>query len=63
VYKIESIVKQQGQEMKSEVKLLDYQTLDYGIKMAFKQDQGQMMMVNKKITINPTIDDSLFNGN
>jgi hypothetical protein len=63
VYKIESIVKQQGQEMKSEVKLLDYQTLDYGIKMAFKQDQGQMMMVNKKITINPAIDDSLFNGN
>jgi len=63
VYKIESIVKQQGQEMKSEVKLLDYQTLDYGIKMAFKQDQGQMMMVNKKIIINPTIDDSLFNGN
>jgi len=63
VYKIESIVKQQGQEMKSETKLLDYQTIDYGIKLPFKQDQGQMMMVNKKITINPAIDATIFNGN
>ncbi|TAH07983.1 MAG: hypothetical protein EAZ12_08130 [Sphingobacteriia bacterium] len=63
VYKVESIVKQQGQEVKSAVKYLDYQTIDFGIKMAFKQDQGQMMMVNKKITINPTIDASIFNGN
>ncbi len=63
VYKVESIVKQQGQEMKSAVKYLDYQTIDFGIKMAFKQDQGQMMMVNKKITVNPTIDPSIFNGN
>ena len=63
VYKIESIVKQQGQEMKSEQKLLDYQTIEYGIKFAFKQDQGQMMMVTKKITINPTIDAAIFNGN
>ena len=55
IYKIESIVKQQGQEMKSEQKLLDYQTTDYGIKMPFKQDQGQMMMVTKKITINPKL--------
>ena len=63
IYKIESIVKQQGQEMKSEQKLLDYQTTDYGIKMPFKQDQGQMMMVTKKITINPTIDATIFIGN
>ena len=63
IYKIESIVKQQGQEMKSEQKLLDYQTTDYGIKMPFKQDQGQMMMVTKKITINPSIDAAIFNGN
>jgi hypothetical protein len=63
VYKIESIVKQQGQEVKSAVKYLDYQTVDFGIKIAFKQDQGQMMMVNKKITINPAIDASIFNGN
>lgn len=48
IYKIESIVKQQGQEMKSEQKLLDYQTTEYGIKFPFKQDQGQMMMVTKK---------------
>ncbi len=63
VYKIESIIKQQGQEVKSAVKYLDYQSIDYGIKIAFKQDQGQMVMVNKKITINPTIDASIFNGN
>lgn len=63
VYKEESIVKQEGQEVKSAVKYLDYQTTDYGIKMAFKQDQGQMMMVTKKITINPTIDPAIFNGN
>ena len=63
IYKIESIVKQQGQEMKSEQKLLDYQTTDYGIKMPFKQDQGQMMMDTKKITINPSIDAAIFNGN
>ena len=63
IYKIESIVKQQGQEMKSEQKLIDYQTTDYGIKMPFKQDQGQMMMVTKKITINPSIDATIFNGN
>ena len=44
-------------------KLLDYQTTDYGIKMPFKQDQGQMMMVTKKITINPSIDATIFNGN
>ena len=63
VYKMESITKQQGQEVKSSVKYLDYQTIDFGIKMAFKQDQGQMMMVNKKITINPTVDAAIFNGN
>jgi hypothetical protein len=62
-YKVESITKQQGQEVKSSVKLLDYQTLDFGIKLPFKSDMGQMMMVNKKITINPTIDASIFNGN
>ena len=63
VYKVESIVKQQGQEIKSATKLLDYQTIEYGIKIPFKQDQVQMMMVSKKITINPTIDENIFNGN
>jgi hypothetical protein len=52
-----------GQEMKQEVKFLDYQTLENGVKVAFKQDMGQMMNVTKKITINPTIDESLFKGN
>jgi hypothetical protein len=63
VYKMEVIMKQQGQEVKSAVKYLDYQTTDFGIKMPFKQDQGMMMMVNKKVTINPTIVESIFKGN
>ncbi len=63
IYKVESLVKQQGQEMKSSIKYFDYQTTDYGIKMSFKQDQGQFMMVTKKVTINPTIDESIFKGN
>jgi hypothetical protein len=45
------------------MKFLDYQTLENGIKMAFKQEIGSMMMVSKKITINPVIDESIFKGN
>lgn len=60
VYKVESIVKQQGQEVKVAVKLLDYQTIDFGIKIPFKTDQGMMMMVTKKVTINPVVDESIF---
>lgn len=63
VYKIESMTKQQGQDVKTIVKMLDYQTLENGIKMAFKSDMGQMMMVTKKVTINPTIDEAIFKGN
>lgn len=63
IYKEESTVKQQGQEIKQAVKYLDYQTLENGIKMAFKSDMGQMMMVTKKVTINPTIDAAIFSGN
>ncbi len=63
IYKVESMIKQQGQEVKTALKYLDYQSIDYGIKIAFKQDMGQMMMVNKTITINPTIDESIFKGN
>lgn len=63
IYKMETIAKQQGQEVKSVIKYLDYQSLDYGVKMAFKQDQGMMMMVNKTVTINPTIDETIFKGN
>ena len=60
IYKIESVVKQQGQEMKTAVKYLDYQSIDFGIKMPFKTDQGMMMMVIKKVTINPVVDESIF---
>jgi hypothetical protein len=31
--------------------------------MAFKQEVGPMMMVSKKITVNPVIDESIFKGN
>lgn len=63
VYKTESIVKQQGQEVKSSMKYLDYQTTDFGVKMAFKQDQGQMMMVTKKVTINTPVDETIYKVN
>ncbi|MBA4259221.1 MAG: hypothetical protein C0446_08650 [Chitinophaga sp.] len=63
IYKEESTVKQQGQEIKQAVKYLDYQTLENGIKMAFKSDMGMMMMVTKKVTINPTVDAAIFSGN
>ena len=63
IYKQENTVKNNGQDIKVEVKFLDYQTLDNGVKIAFKQEQGPMMMVSKKITVNPVIDESLFKGN
>jgi hypothetical protein len=62
-YKTESITKVQGQEVKTSVKLLDYQTLENGCKMAFKSDMGQMMQVIKKVTLNPTIEESIFKAN
>ncbi|MCA6480542.1 MAG: hypothetical protein IM557_08075, partial [Chitinophagaceae bacterium] len=64
IYKTETTIKANGQEVKQEMKFLDYQTLDNGIKVAFKQEMGgMMMMVSKKVTVNPTIDESLFKGN
>lgn len=63
IYKEETTIKQQGQEMKQAVKYLDYKTLENGIKMAFKTDMGMMMMVTNKVTINPTIDEAIFSGN
>ena len=56
-------MKQQGQEIKAAVKLLDYQTIDFGIKMPFKVDQGGMLVVTKKVNINPVVDESIFKGN
>lgn len=63
VYKVESMVKQQGQDVKSSVKYLDYQTTDFGIKIAFKQDQGMMVMVTKKVTVNAPVDEAIFKVN
>ncbi|MDP1972683.1 MAG: hypothetical protein Q8J87_06890 [Sediminibacterium sp.] len=63
IYKEETTTKQQGQEVKASVKYLDYKTLENGIKMAFKSDMGMMMMVTNKVTINPTIDETIFSGN
>ncbi len=62
IYKAESTTTQQGQEMKVAVKYLDYQTLDFGVKIPFKQDMGMMMMVNKKITVNAVVDENIFSG-
>lgn len=63
-YKMESMTKQQGQDVKAVVKFLDYQTIDFGIKLSFKSDIGNgQMMVTKKVTVNPTIDETIFKGN
>lgn len=63
IYKQESVSKQQGQDVKLVSKSLNYQTTDFGIKVPFKVDMGMMMNVIKKITINSTIDESIFKGN
>lgn len=60
VYKQESITKQQGQEVKVVVKSLDYQTVEGGVKMPFKIDQGQMVLAAKKFTVNSAIDEKIF---
>ncbi len=60
IYKEESVTKQQGQEIKVISKNLNYQTTDFGIKIPFKSDMGMMVNVLKKVTINPTIDESIF---
>lgn len=60
VYKQESISKQQGQDTKVVIKSLDYQTIDGGIKVPFKLDQGMMILATKKYTINGPIDEKIF---
>lgn len=60
VYKQESISKQQGQDIKVEVKMLDYQMVDGGVKMPFKIDQGGMIIATKKLTINGNVDEKIF---
>ncbi len=60
VYKQETTVKQQGQDVKMTVKTLDYQAIDGGVKMPFKLDQGGMVLAAKKITINEPVDEKIF---
>ena len=60
VYKQETISKQQGQEMKVVVKSLDYQTVEGGVKMPFKMDQGQIVLAAKKFIVNGAIDEKIF---
>lgn len=62
-YKTEAVVKVQGQEVKSSIKYLDYQTIENGAKMPFKTDLGQLLQVVKKVILNPTIDETIFKGN
>ena len=63
--KVESILKKQGNEIVSEtIYYSDYQTIDYGIKVPFtKENVNEMKIVTKKITINPTINLSIFEEN
>jgi len=60
IYKQETTVKQQGQDVKMTIKSYDYQDTDFGVKMPYKVDQGGMIMVTKKVTTNPVLDDKLF---
>ncbi len=60
VYKQETLTKQQGQDVKVTVKSLDYQSVDGGVKMPFKMDQGAMILAAKKYVVNPTIDEKIF---
>jgi len=65
IYMVESIVKKEGKEIKSETEYLDYQTIDYGIKFPFIKNIDKMKkvtkkFVTKKITINPSIDFRIF---
>lgn len=60
IYKQETTNKKQGQDIKISIKHYDYQDTDFGVKVPYKIDQGGMMMVTKKVTTNPVVDDKLF---
>ncbi|TAD85904.1 MAG: hypothetical protein EAY75_10080 [Bacteroidetes bacterium] len=60
IYKEESTVKMEGQDVKAVAKNLSYQTVDFGIKYAFKVDQMGMMMVTNKVFVNATVDPAIF---
>lgn len=63
IYKIEETVNQQGQEIKVEQKVFDYQDTEIGVKMPFKKDLGGMVLATKKVTFNVPVDESVFKGN
>lgn len=63
VYKQETMAKQQGQDVKVTIKNYDYQDTDFGVKVPFKMDQNGMIMVTKKVTTNPAVDEKLFIAN
>ena len=63
IYKQETTTKQQGQDVKMTTKNYDYRETDFGVKVPFKIDQGGFIMVTKKVTTNPVIDEKLFTVN
>ena len=64
IYKQETTTKQQGQDVKVTIKNFDYKDTDFGVKIPFKVDQGNgMMMVTKKVSVNVPIDEKIFSGN
>lgn len=60
IYKRESIMKQEGQEIKMTAKNFDYQFTEIGVKIPFKVDQGGMVMVYKTVTFNVPVDEKIF---
>jgi hypothetical protein len=60
IYKRESIMKQEGQEIKMTAKNFDYQVTEIGVKIPFKVDQGGMVMVYKTVTFNVPVDEKIF---
>jgi hypothetical protein len=64
IYKQETTVKQQGQDVKVVMKNFDYQDTGFGVKLPFKIDQGNgMMMVTKKVSTNVPVDEKIFSAN
>ena len=63
VYKQETTMKQQGQDVKVTIKHYDYQDTGFGVKVPFKMDQNGMIMVTKKVTTNPAVDEKIFIAN
>jgi len=60
IYKQETVMQQQGQDMKITSKMLDYKDTDFGVKVPFKVDLGGQMMVTKSIAANVPVDEKIF---